>query len=113
MKGVEGLTIAELGTIGFSVNGPCTGGSPRFNLFYDTDGDGSADNVAFYGCANHVTGTNGDWTTMSVSALTPDGAPLSPTWTVVQLSVLVDETGTYYVDDVTAAGQATGEPSGS
>src|SRR5437667_4097556 len=32
---VEGMTIAGLGDIGFSVNGDCGAGSPRFNLFYD------------------------------------------------------------------------------
>ena len=57
MQGVEGMTIADLGTIGFSVNGTCGAGSPRFNLYYDNDGDGQADGVAFYGCGNHVSGT--------------------------------------------------------
>src|SRR6266576_4680979 len=72
VDGVEGMTITDLGTIGFSVNGTCGAGSPRFNLYYDANGDGQADGVAFYGCSAHVSETTTDWTSMSASALTPD-----------------------------------------
>src|SRR5438309_1238866 len=73
VSGVQGLTITDLGDIGFSVSGSCGAGSPRFNLLYDTDGDGLADGVAFYGCAAHVSGTPATgWTSMSASAATPD-----------------------------------------
>jgi len=111
VDGVEGWTVADLGSIGFWVDGPCTGGSPRFNLGYDTDGDGDRDGTAFYGCANHVTATDGDWTQMSVATATvSDSGPVPATATVLSLSVLVDEQGTYAVDDVTVAGQTVGEP---
>ena len=113
VDGVAGLTVADLGTTGFSVKGTCSGGSPRFNLRYDVDGDGNADGIAFYGCANHIVGTNGDWTRMEVAdATVSDLGPVPATATVTQLSVLVDEQGTYWVDDVTAAGQTVGEPNG-
>jgi len=72
VTGVEGITIADLGDIGFSVNGDCGAGSPRFNLLYDTNGDGQADGVAFYGCAAHVSGSVADWTSMTASAAAPD-----------------------------------------
>lgn len=119
VDGAEGMQVGDLGTIGFSVNGQCTGGSPRFNLYFDNDADGSADGIAFYGCGNNVTGMDGDWTQMSTDAMTPDagymfdGTPfaLSATSTVTSLSVLVDEQGTYYVDDVVVAGQTLGQPS--
>ena len=56
---------------------------------------------------------------VSTDATTPDagymfdGTPfaLSATSTVTSLSVLVDEQGTYYVDDVVVAGQTLGQPS--
>jgi len=124
VTGVEGTAITDLGTIGFSVNGTCGAGSPRFNLYYDANGDGQADGVAFYGCAAHASSSPPapDWTSMSVSSATPDfcysftgsgACTLTPASTVVQLSVIVDEKGTWYIDRVQAAGTATGEPNGS
>ena len=123
VRGVEGMTIADLGTIGFSVSGTCGAGSPRFNLYYDTNGDGQADGVAFYGCAAHASASPPapDWTSMSASSATPDfcysfappGTCTLTGSTVVQLSVIVDEQGTWYIDRVQAAGTATGEPNGS
>ena len=122
VTGVEGIRIDELGDIGFSVSGSCGAGSPRFNLYYDTDGDGQAEGVAFYGCAAHVSETTTDWTSMSASAATPDfcytfpSDPctlLTPGATVVELSVLVDEKGTWYIDRVQAAASTTGEPNGT
>lgn len=113
VKGVEGITVAELGDIGFSVKGQCTGGSPRYNLLYDVDGDGQYDGVGFYGCANHIVGTNGDWTHVLADASAADNGPVPDTATVVQLYVLQDENGTSYVDNLIAAGQTAGEPNGS
>ena len=122
VTGVEGITIADLGDIGFSVNGDCGAGSPRFNLLYDTNGDGQADGVAFYGCAAHVSGSPAaDWTSMMASAAAPDfcytfpsgDCTLTPTATVVELSVLVDEQGTWHIDHVQAATATTGEPNGT
>jgi hypothetical protein len=119
VDGAAGHTVAQIGTMGFSVKGNCGGGSPRFNLFYDNDADGAADGVAFYGCGNHVSGSPAPgWTSMSVDSATPDaispfnaaGAALTPASVVTSLSVLVDEQGTYYVDRVMAMGQTTGEP---
>ncbi len=122
VTGVEGITIAQLGDIGFSVSGSCGAGSPRFNLYYDTDGDGQANGVAFYGCAAHVSGTPATgWTSMSASAATPDfcytfpdgACTLTSASTVVELSVLVDEQGVWHIDRVQAAGSTTGEPNGT
>jgi len=122
VTGVEGMTIADLGDIGFSVNGDCGAGSPRFNLYYDTDGDGQANGVAFYGCSAHVSGSPAaDWTSMTASAAAPDfcytfpsgACTLTPASTVVELSVLVDEQGTWRIDRVQAAGTTTGEPNGT
>lgn len=118
VQGADGMSVGSLGTLGFSVNGACTGGSPRFNLYFDTDGDGSADGILFLGCGNHVTATADGWTTMQVDPLTAtsgymfDQSPfaISADDTVTSLSVLVDEQGTYYVDDVIVAGQTLGEP---
>jgi hypothetical protein len=121
VTGVEGMTIADLSTIGFSVQGTCGAGSPRFNLYYDTNHDGQADGVAFYGCAAHAT-SSPPWTSMSASSATPDSCysfdppgacTLGSASTVVQLSVIVDEKGTWYIDQVLAAGTTTGEPNGS
>jgi hypothetical protein len=115
VKGVEGLTVTQLGTIGFSTDN-CGAGAPRFNLLYDTNNDGQYDGVAFYGCANHITGPGlkPGWTRMDVATPTvADNGVVPPTATVVQLYVIVDEQGTYHVDNVTAAGQTTGEPNGA
>ena len=122
VTGVEGMTIVDLGDIGFSVSGSCGAGSPRFNLFYDTDGDGQADGVAFYGCAAHVSGSPAaDWTSIVASAAAPDfcytfpsdPCTLTSASTVVELSVLVDEKGTWHIDRVQAAASTTGEPNGT
>ena len=126
VTGVEGMTIADLGAIGFSVSGSlCGAGSPRFNLYY-SNGGGQADGVAFYGCAAHMSGTPlAGWTSMSVSStslatpascysFTGSGAcTLTSASTVVQLSVIVDEQGTWYIDRVQVANATTGEPNGS
>ncbi len=122
VTGVEGMTIAALGDIGFSVNGNCGAGSPRFNLYY-SNSDGQADGVAFYGCAAHASSPPvSGWTSMSVNSaafdscysFTGSGAcTLTSASTVVQLSVIVDERGTWYIDSVLAAGMTTGEPNGS
>lgn len=123
VKGVEGLTVAGLGNIGLSSKTVCTNGSPRFNLEYDSTGDGVSDGVAFYGCANHSGAPVNGWYHMLADASTPDtcysfGTPLglctlTDASTVTSLSVIVDEQGTYYVDNVIAAGQTVGEPNGS
>ncbi|MGH3361542.1 MAG: hypothetical protein ACRDOM_03705, partial [Nocardioides sp.] len=77
VDGVEGMAVGDLESIGFWVNGPCTGGSPRFNLAYDTDGDGARDGAAFYGCGNHVTSSTGSWTQMTVAdASVSDSGPV-------------------------------------
>jgi hypothetical protein len=103
--------------------GACGAGSPRFNLDYDTNDDGQADGVAFYGCEAHVSGAPAPgWTSMTASSAAPDfcysfeapgACTLTPAATVVQLSVLVDEKGTWNIDRVQAAGGTTGEPNGN
>ncbi|HEU4998023.1 MAG TPA: hypothetical protein VFT68_03685 [Lapillicoccus sp.] len=108
--GVEGLTVGQLGDLSMDVKGACTNGAPRFNLDYDSSGDGIADGTAFYGCASHVVSTTGDWVHVSVDAETADGLVLDSTWTVVDLEIVRDETGTSYVDNVGFAGQVIGEP---
>ncbi len=122
VSGVEGTTIADLGDIGFSVSGSCGAGAPRFNLYYDTNGDGQANGVAFYGCAAHVSGSPAaDWTSMTASAAAPDfcytfpdgACTLTPASTVVELSVLVDEQGEWHIDRVQAAAATTSEPNGT
>jgi hypothetical protein len=123
VNGVEGMTIADLVAIGFSVSGTCGAGSPRFNLYYDTNGDGQSDGVAFYGCAAHASPSSPapDWTSMSASSTAPDFCysfatglcTLTASSTVVQLSIIVDEMGTWYIDRVQAASATAGEPNGS
>ena len=114
--GVEGKTIAELGQIGFSYKGTCNGGSPRFNLFYDTNNDGGWDGYTFYGCNNAVAPVvSGDWTSVSFDPMAPFGgayAPIAADAKVVGLSVLIDIVGSVYIDDVVAAGSTVGEPRG-
>ena len=111
VTGVEGMTIADLGDLSMDVKGACTNGSPRFNLAYDSNDDGIADGTAFYGCGNHVSGVDGDWVHVSVDTVSEDnGLVVDPTWTVVDLGIVRDETGTSYVDNVGFAGQVIGEP---
>jgi hypothetical protein len=121
VKGTEGMTIAALGDIAFSFQGVCEGGSPRFNLYYDNDNNGTADGVAFYGC-NNVTLTTpaAGWSRATFDAsVAPSeynfttGLPsMTDASKVVQLSVLIDIVGSVNVDDVSAGGLSTGEPSG-
>lgn len=124
VEGVEGSTVGDLGTIGFWVKGTCGAGSPRFNLEFTDLTTGNA-GVAFYGCANHQGPTVAGWTQMSSASTASESyycydadfniqpCTLGADDTVNQLSVLVDEKGTWYVDTVTAAANTTGEPNGS
>jgi hypothetical protein len=125
VNGVEGLTVAQLGSIGFSEMGNCGGGSPRFSLAYDNDGDGQVDGLATYGCANHPAPPPAPgWFSMVADPSAPDSCfsidsdgnigpcTMTPASVVLQLAVLIDEDGTWYIDRVQAAGQTTGEPNG-
>ena len=123
VKGVEGKSVGDLGTIGFSVKGTCGAGAPRFNLEFVDETTGLA-GVAFYGCANHPAGATGAWTHMSSPATASESyycydedsieaCTLGADDAVVQLSVLADEKSTWYIDRVKAAGMTVGEPNGS
>src|SRR5713226_5604026 len=57
VDGVNGQTVGSLGDLAFSFTGVCNGGSPRFNLYFDSDGDGQANGIVFLGC-NNVTLTS-------------------------------------------------------
>ena len=111
--GVRGLTVEDLGQLSMDVKGYCNQGSPRFNLAYDSSGDGASDGTAFYGCGNNSTGSDGGWAHVATDTATDDnGTAVSPTWTVVALQVVLDETGASYVDNVGFAGVTLGEPRG-
>ncbi len=128
VDGVNGQTVGSLGDLAFSFTGACNGGSPRFNLYFDSNGDGQADGIVFLGC-NNVTLTSPapDWQTATfTNALivaggvggscydfnAPSTCTVSAAATVTSLSVLIDIVGSNNIDRVTVAGVATGEPNG-
>jgi len=129
VDGVEGRTVGSLGDLAFSFTGVCNGGSPRFNLFFDTNGDGQADGIVFLGC-NNVTLTSPatGWQTATFpNALVvaggvggscydfnnPATCSVTAAATVTSLSVLIDIVGSNNIDRVSVNGVATGEPNGS
>ena len=129
VDGVNGRTVATLGDLAFSFTGACNGGSPRFNLFFDINGDGQADGIVFLGC-NNVTLTSpiAGWQTATFpNALivaggvggscydfnNPATCSVSASATVTSLSVLIDIVGSTNIDRVIVAGVTTGEPNGS
>lgn len=127
VQGVEGMPVAALGDLAFSFTGPCNGGSPRFNLYFDSDADGSANGIAFLGCNNVLLTDDGNgWHTATFPGsmvvtwphcydFDPPG-PCSigtPGATETSLSVLIDIVGTHLVDRVTVGQFVTGEPSGA
>jgi hypothetical protein len=129
VDGVDGQTVGSLGDLAFSFTGVCNGGSPRFNLFFDTNGDGQADGIVFLGCNNvTLTSPQPGWQTATFpNALIAAGGvgdscydfgppvsacTVSATATVTSLSVLIDIVGSNNIDRVTVAGVATGEPNG-
>jgi len=129
VEGVEGRTVGSLGDLAFSFTGVCNGGSPRFNLFFDTNGDGQADGIVFLGCDNVTltpAGAPGWQTATFPNALivaggvggscydfnNPATCSVSASSTVTSLSVLIDIVGSNNIDRVTVAGVATGEPNG-
>jgi hypothetical protein len=128
VDGVNGRTVGSLGDLAFSFTGVCNGGSPRFNLFFDTNGDGQADGIAFLGCNNvTLTSPGTGWQTATFpNALVAAGGvggscydfsnlatcSISSSATVTSLSVLIDIVGSNNIDRVTVAGVATGEPNG-
>ncbi len=128
VDGVNGQTVGSLGELAFSFTGVCNGGSPRFNLYFDSNGDGQADGIAFLGC-NNVTLTPAGapgWQTATFSSgfilagggfcydFNPVIGPCSigPSATVTSLSVLIDIVGSTNIDRVTVNGVSTGEPNG-
>lgn len=126
VSGVEGRTVASLGDLAFSFTGVCNGGSPRFNLYFDSDGDGEANGIAFLGCNNVITTVPAvGWQTATFPSamvvagpfcydFNPAGAcSISGTATVTSLSVLIDIVGNTNIDRVVVGGVATGEPNGS
>lgn len=129
VDGVNGRTVSSLGDLAFSFTGVCNGGSPRFNLYYDSDGDGQANGIAFLGC-NNVTLTQpaAGWQTATFpNALVAAGGvggscydfnpagpcSIGPNATVTSLSVLIDIVGSNNIDRVSVNGVTTGEPNGS
>jgi hypothetical protein len=113
VQGIAGTPFADLETLSMSVNGYCSGGAPRFNVYWDNDGDGSIDGYGFYGCANHVSGQDGVWTLVSADSQAPDSVveqPPAPGATVLHVQIVMDEQGSTYVDDVGLAGEEIGEP---
>jgi hypothetical protein len=130
VDGVNGQTVGSLGDLAFSFTGACNGGSPRFNLYFDSNGDGIADGIVFLGC-NNVTltsaGTPGWQTATFPNSLTvaggvggscydfnnPAKCSVSASATVTSLSVLIDIVGSTNIDRVIVAGVTTGEPNGS
>jgi hypothetical protein len=130
VDGVNGQTVGSLGDLAFSFTGVCNGGSPRFNLFFDTNGDGQADGIAFLGCNNAtLTQPAPGWQTATFSnALVAVGGvggscydfnpvigpcTINSSATVTSLSVLIDIVGSNNIDRVTVNGVSTGEPNGS
>jgi hypothetical protein len=128
VDGVNGQTVGSLGDLAFSFTGVCNGGSPRFNLYFDSNGDGQADGIVFLGC-NNVTLTSPapGWQTATFpNALVvaggvggscydfnaPSTCSVSATAAVTSLSILIDIVGSNNIDRVTVAGVATGEPNG-
>ncbi|HXB04733.1 MAG TPA: hypothetical protein VNY77_07695 [Candidatus Angelobacter sp.] len=130
VDGVNGQTVGSLGDLAFSFTGVCNGGSPRFNLYFDSNGDGIADGIVFLGC-NNVTLTSAGapgWQTATfpnalivaggVGGSCYDFGPpisactVSATATVTSLSVLIDIVGSNNIDRVSVNGVTTGEPNG-
>ncbi len=128
VDGVNGQTVGSLGDLAFSFTGVCNGGSPRFNLYFDSDGDGQANGIVFLGC-NNVTLTSAGapgWQTATFSSayivaggafcydFNPAGpCSVSASATVTSLSVLIDIVGSNNIDRVTVGADVTGEPNGS
>jgi hypothetical protein len=129
VDGVNGQTVGFLGDLAFSFTGACNGGSPRFNLFFDSNGDGIADGIVFLGCNNvTLTPAGTGWQTATFpNSLTvaggvggscydfnnPAKCSVSASATVTSLSVLIDIVGSTNIDRVIVAGVTTGEPNGS
>ena len=97
--GVEGLTVGQLSTLSFKAVTAGCAGSPRFNLYVDTNNDGVVDTNRTYAC----TGAPTAGATVSFNPLTDSGG--LPTGAVVKgLDVLLGSAGTRNLDDITAAG---------
>src|SRR5229473_161366 len=127
VDGVNGQTVGSLGELAFSFTGACNGGSPRFNLFFDSNGDGVADGIVFLGCNDVTLGTpapgwqTATWSNAYIAAggdfcydFDPNApaCTVSATATVTSLSVLIDIVGSSNIDRVSVNGVTTGEPNG-
>jgi hypothetical protein len=104
VDGAQGEQLAELGSFSFDVGGHAGGGSPRMNLFWDNDGDAAYDGYALVGGASAVTDGR---ISIDLSNVEPyAGEDPDEDATVVSLSILVDEQGTWTIDDVMLDGEA-------
>ena len=98
--GVEGLTVGQLGDLSFVVeSGSGCPGSPRLNLYVDTDDDGAGDTTRAYAC------TPGGFTKSFNPVAGAPGAPgLAADARVVALDVVLGSAGAVNVDQFGVSG---------
>ncbi|QQS20016.1 hypothetical protein IPL85_00950 [Candidatus Saccharibacteria bacterium] len=107
IENVAGATVETL-SFEYKNGGLCTGGSPRFNLV------GSDSNLYFVGgCGNGTqTDLGNGWTRVDLDVSNPTQSfPVVPSGvTVDYLEIMIDETGSTYIDNVRVNGVLVSEP---
>jgi hypothetical protein len=90
--GVEGITLDDLGTLTYTVDGDLTNGSPRVNLSYD-DPSTEGDDFLFLG--GLASADENGVVTVDLAGITPDAGA-----TALSLSIIRDEQGSSIVSDI-------------
>ena len=106
VEGIQGQPLADLHAFSFDVDGYVGAGSPRMNLSWDNDGNGTQGRVRARGRLAVRLSTDTSHRPRqrpAFSGVGPDGDA-----TVVSMSILVDEQGTSTISDVTLNGGTLG-----
>ena len=115
IEGVQGMTVGPATQLGYEIksDSPCGGGAPRFNVRW-THPSLTGTQFSFVGgCANDAerTTTSG-WTHVRLELNDPSEAfPVIPAGATIQsVTLLVDEQGTYVLDNIYVDGVTIGKP---
>lgn len=115
IDGVQGMTVAATAQLGYDIksDSPCGAGSPRFNVRW-THSSFMTPQFSFIGaCANDAERTTaGGWTHVRFELNDAGEAfpPIPAGATIQSITLLVDEQGTYVLDNIYVDSVTIGKP---
>ena len=114
LQGISGAVVTDSDTLGYDIrnDSTCTNGSPRFNVEY-TLPDGTEGFSFVGGCANGTITTSPQdpsWSRVTFD-LQSQAFPAIPVGSTIEsVTLIVDEQGTYNLDNIQFRGLYVGDP---